>query len=169
MKVLADATAPRIWSAIPANWIRFPDTLGSTVPLYLAHREKPYWFEHLPAEKTVFFQWNNVRSVKEEPFEAFTERLKKFIGENDVERLVIDLRWNNGGNSVIGRTFVDALRYDTKINVRGKLFVIIGRRTYSAAQNVATWLEQETNSIFVGEPSGSSPNFIGEEDFVRLP
>ena len=56
-----------------------------------------------------------------------------------------------------------------KVNQRGRLFVIIGRRTVSAAQNMATYFERYTNAIFVGEPTGSSPNFIGEEVPLTLP
>jgi hypothetical protein len=44
------------------------------------------------------------------------------------------------------------------INRRGSLYVIIGRMTCSAAQNIATMLQQHTNATFVGEPSGSPPN-----------
>ena len=169
VKVAADSSAPNIWPRLPAAWVRLPDTLGSPLPLYIKKRDVPYWFEYLPDEKLVFFQWNSVRSAREEPFDAFVQRLMAFSSSNPVEKFVVDLRWNNGGNTIIGKTFVDMLRCDQKVNVRGKLFVIIGRRTYSAAQNVATMLEKETNLIFVGEQSGSSPNFIGEEDFVKLP
>lgn len=169
VKLAADTSAPDIWRSLPANWLRLPDTLGTPVPLYLKNRNLPYWFEYLPDEKLLFFQWNSVRSAREERFDAFVQRLMTFIAENPVEKLVVDLRWNNGGNTVIGKTFVDALEKDAKVNVRGKLFVIIGRRTYSAAQNVATMLEMETNAILVGEQTGSSPNFTGEEDFVKLP
>ena len=56
-----------------------------------------------------------------------------------------------------------------KINKRGKLFIVIGRRTFSAAQNAATLLERHTEAIFVGEPTGSSPNFIGEGVSFTLP
>ena len=47
--------------------------------------------------------------------------------------------------------------------------MIIGRGTFSAAQNTATAIERETNAIFVGEPSGSRPNFIGETIPFTLP
>jgi hypothetical protein len=65
--------------------------------------------------------------------------------------------------------FITTLIKNEKINKRGNLFVITGRRTFSAAQNLATYLEKQTNAIFVGEPTGSSPNFVGEEDFITLP
>jgi hypothetical protein len=65
--------------------------------------------------------------------------------------------------------FINALIKNEKINKRGNLFVITGRRTFSAAQNLSTFLERQTAAIFVGEPTGSSPNFVGEEDFITLP
>jgi hypothetical protein len=49
------------------------------------------------------------------------------------------------------------------------VFVIIGRMTFSAAQNTVTAIERETNAIFVGEPTGSRPNFIGEQIGFELP
>lgn len=55
-----------------------------------------------------------------------------------------------------------------KINQRGKLFVIVGRQTFSAAMNGAAEIERHTNAIFVGEPTGSSPNFVGETIGVNL-
>jgi hypothetical protein len=47
--------------------------------------------------------------------------------------------------------------------------VIIGRQTFSAAMNGAAEIERHTNAIFVGEPTGSSPNFVGETIPVNLP
>lgn len=117
----------------------------------------------------MFFQYNSVRNDQKEPFAAFTERLFKFIGENAVEKLVIDLRWNNGGNTFLLTPLIRGLIKNEKINQRGKLFVITGRRTYSAAQNASTFFERHTSAIFVGEPTGSSPNFVGEEDPFVLP
>ena len=56
-----------------------------------------------------------------------------------------------------------------KIDQRGKLFVITGRQTFSAAMNFATDMEKLTDALFVGEPTGSSPNFIGEHNPFQLP
>jgi len=62
-----------------------------------------------------------------------------------------------------------ALISNPKVNQNGKLFIIIGRRVFSAAQNAAAYFERFTNAIFVGEPTGSSPNFTGDEVFFTLP
>ena len=117
----------------------------------------------------VYLQWNAVVNDKAESLRQFTDRLFKYINDNDIDKLVIDLRWNNGGNTMLVPHFINSIIRNDKINQRGNLFVITGRRTFSAAQNLATYLEQRTNSIFVGEPTGSNPNFVGEEDFITLP
>jgi hypothetical protein len=139
------------------------------VPLYLKNPGAPYWFEYLADNKTVYCQFNSVRNDPKETLAAFSERLFKFVNENDVKKLVIDLRWNNGGNTFLLPPLVHGLIKNEKINQRGHLFVIIGRRVFSAAQNAATFFERDTNATFVGEPTGSSPNFVGEEDPFILP
>jgi len=82
-----------------------------------------------------------------------------------VATLVIDLRWNGGGNTYLAQPLLHHLIACGKVS----LYVIIGRGTFSAAQNTATAIGRETSAIFVGEPSGSRPNFIGETIPFRLP
>jgi hypothetical protein len=117
----------------------------------------------------VYCQINLIRDTPNETLPQFGERLVKFINEHDVDGLILDLRWNNGGNTLLAQPFLHHLMRNEKINRRGSFFVVIGRRTFSAAQNLATFLERHTNAIFVGEPTGSSPNFVGEEEFFTLP
>jgi len=169
--IAADATQPDIWNVKPnpATWINLPQTLSAPAPLYLKNPAAPYWFEYLPDNKTVYFAFNSVRNDEKESLAAFSERLFRFVNDNAVEKLVIDLRWNNGGNTMLLNPLVQGLIKNEKINRRGKLFVIIGRRTFSAAQNAATFFERNTNATFVGEPTGSSPNFVGEEKPFTLP
>lgn len=59
--------------------------------------------------------------------------------------------------------FIDWLSLDNRI------YLITGRNTFSAAQNFVNRVEQWTDAIFVGEPSASSPNFVGEETSLLLP
>ncbi len=166
-----DTTQPNIWNVKPnpPSWVNLSQSLGTPVPLYLKNAATPYWFEYLPDNKTVYLQFNSVRNDQKESLAVFSERLFKFINEKDVEKLVVDMRWNNGGNTLLLRPLLQGLIKNEKINRRGKLFIIIGRRTYSAAQNAATYFDRDTNAIFVGEPTGSSPNFVGEEDPFVLP
>jgi hypothetical protein len=64
---------------------------------------------------------------------------------------------------------IHALIRADKINSVGKLFVIIGRQTFSAAMDLSIQFERHTKAIFVGEPTGSSLNAIGEMNPITLP
>ncbi|PSL44370.1 hypothetical protein CLV51_106236 [Chitinophaga niastensis] len=152
----------------PAGWTNVNAYLKDKTPLYLQHIEKPYWFQLIPENKTVYFQFNRVRQDTAEAFKDFITRLFKFIDDNDVDKLVIDLRWNGGGNTFMLKPLIQGL-IKSKINQKGKLFGIIGRGTFSAAQNLTTQLERNTEITFAGEPSGSNPNFIGEDHPFTLP
>src|SRR5262249_16818710 len=149
-------------SQLGAKWVSARKGASRPDPLYLKNRAAPYWFEYLPGHQTVYCQFNSVRNDPKEPFKEFCDRLFKFVNDEKVDRLVLDLRWNGGGNTFLVRQLVHGLVRCDKVNQRGKLFVVIGRNTFSAAQNTTTDIEMHTNATFVGEPTGSSPNFIGE-------
>jgi hypothetical protein len=165
-----DETEPNIWNKLPApaSWQTFAATLEKP-PLYLRNMDRPQWFEYLPEHKAVYFGFNRVLDAPKETLAQFTERLMKFIDDHEVAKLIIDMRWNNGGNTALAPPLVLALAAQRKVNQRGRLFVVIGRRTFSAAQNTATYLERYTEATFIGEPTGSSPNFVGEEWPITLP
>lgn len=158
-------------NAAPANtqWLVARKDSKNPEPLYLKNRSKTYYFEPLPELKAVYFQYNAVRSDPDEPLGAFCRRMFQYIDENDVERLIIDVRWNGGGNSFLNRNIHNEIYARTKINRRGSLFLITGRNTFSAAQNFTTDLVRNANPILVGEPTGSSPNFVGETIILNLP
>ncbi|MEK6335563.1 MAG: tetratricopeptide repeat protein [Acidobacteriota bacterium] len=167
--VAADSDHPSIWNEFPSTWITYAQSLGTPLPLYLKNTKANYWFEYLPENRVLYFQYNRVRNDQQESLAKFSERLFKFIDEHEIDKLVIDMRWNNGGNTFLSRPLLYGLIKSDKVNKTGKLFVIIGRRTFSAAQNTSTFFERHTNAIFVGEPTGSSPNFVGEETPFTLP
>jgi tetratricopeptide (TPR) repeat protein len=168
--VTADTSYPDIWNIypFPRTWVGFSPEKAGTAPLYLRNMEKFYWFEYLPESRTIYFQFNRVLPDAKEPFDEFVSRLFAFMDQHEVERLVIDLRWNNGGNTYLLPPLLHEL-VGSKINGEGKLFVIIGRRTFSAAENAAAYIQRDTNAIFVGEPTGGKPNSLGDETYFTLP
>jgi hypothetical protein len=101
--------------------------------------------------RVLYLQFNAVRDHPAEPFANFCDRAFAYIDHHDIERLVLDLRWNGGGNTFLSQALLRHLVGSQKINEWGSLFVIIGRATLSAAQNTATAIERHTKAIFVGE------------------
>jgi hypothetical protein len=87
--------------------------------------------------------------------------------ERDVP-LVIDLRNNTGGNNAHGRAVVLSLVQSADINQWGRLFVLIGPRTFSAAQTLINELQLYTRVLFVGSPSGAHPDHFGDSTKIQL-
>lgn len=142
----------------------------SKIPLSQTNREKPYWFEYLKGHQMVIFHYNQVQTDENENETAFIKRLNDFITNNPVKALVVDLRYNEGGDNTIYRPILNGIISNEKVNQKDKLYVLIGRRTFSAGMCFATELEKSTNAIYIGEPTGSSPNFVGESGGVfQLP
>ncbi len=139
-------------------------------PLWL--RESPlteYWAEYLPAERMVYVQYNKVANKESEPLPQFSHRLRALVDSVAVDRVVLDLRLNRGGNGTLNRSLVRSLVGMKKLEGEGKLFVLIGRSTFSAAQFLVNDLEQYTDAVFVGEPSGGKANSYGDSRKITLP
>ncbi len=128
-----------------------------------------YWYEYTERNKTVYVQFNAVQEKSSQTLKEFNEGLKKKIVESDVDGLILDLRHNAGGNGEILPPMLKTLIQFEVLKPEGKVFVVIGRDTFSAAQNLITWINQFTNAIFVGEPSGSRPNALSEAGWFKLP
>ena len=124
---------------------------------------------HLPEARAVYVQLNQVGDKDGETLEAFAKRLFGFIESNSVERLILDLRLNRGGNGYLNRALLLGIIRAQKIDQRGKLFALVGRSTWSAAQMLVNELERYTNVTFVGEPSGSKLNHYGDSRRITLP
>ena len=160
---------PRSYSLITPGdeWLSVRDQ--SATPLYLKNLDKIYYFEYLPEYKTVYVRHSQIQDENDDPIPAFYERVFDFIEKNDVEKLVLDVRLNGGGNNYKNKPVVTGLIRCDKINQPGKLIVILGRRTFSACQNLVNEIDTYTNAIFVGEPTSENINFYGDNQRVELP
>ncbi|HEX6849448.1 MAG TPA: hypothetical protein VF144_20825, partial [Chitinophagaceae bacterium] len=149
------------------DWISARDQ--SSTPNYLKKLDNVYYFEYLPESKTVYVRQSQIQDDKSEAIPAFYKKVFEFIEKNDVERMVLDVRLNGGGNNYKNKPVVTGIVECKKINQPGKLFVIIGRRTFSACQNLVNELHNYTNAVFVGEPTAENINFYGDNRRVELP
>ncbi len=138
------------------------------VPNCFRNRSQMMWHELLPAGKTMYCQLNGIGHGTK-TFKNYFEALFTEVEEPGVERLVLDLRWNNGGNTFLNPPLIEGILRSNKFRRPGNLFVIIGRDTFSAALNTTDELERRTTAILVGEPTSSPPNFVGESVQVVLP
>jgi hypothetical protein len=123
---------------------------------------RPFSFRYLPEERIVHFVFNEVANAADESLADFAARMFRFIAEKPVDALIIDIRKNAGGNGSLNRSLIHELIRSDKLRDTGRVFVLTGRRTYSAAVFLAIDLEQQTNAIFVGEPTGGAPVGYGD-------
>ena len=158
-----------ILGAFSSDWVEARGSDLSRAPLWLRNTVKNYWMQYIPESKTLYVQYNRCLQERDEPMSKFAERMRKEIAERSPDRLVLDLRLNSGGEGTLNKPLVIALIQSEKINQKGKLFAIVGRRTFSAGQSLASELEYYTNVTFVGEPTGAPPHFFGDEDSLILP
>lgn len=156
------------------SWIDARAAAKLATPLWLRDRHNNFWFEHLKEPNLLYVQYNEVQDkpahggAAAETVEAFFNRVFEYIETNKVDKLVLDLRLNGGGNNYLNLPLtIGAIK--SRVNQRGKLFVIIGRDTFSAAQNAVNELEKYTKAIFVGEPTAGRPNHFGDARPVQLP
>lgn len=138
-------------------------------PLYLRDPSKVLRTEFIPEKKTLYFWFGGVTDAPDQSFADFTREMFDILDKNGVENLVIDMRFNGGGNTGLIRPLVYGLMANKTINQRGHLWVLIGRNTFSAAQNTVNFIERHTQATFVGEPTGSRPQFVGESTWFVLP
>jgi hypothetical protein len=142
---------------------------ATPAPLYLS-RDEPHWLQWLPESGTLYVAiQSSVPPHAGEPINRFFERVLATADSLPVQRLVLDVRGNMGGESFYNRQLLLGIVRRTQLDQRGKLFAVIGRRTYSAAQNLVNELERYTNVTFAGEPTGSPPAFFGDHRTFTLP
>ncbi|MBI4749452.1 MAG: peptidase S41 [Acidobacteria bacterium] len=151
------------------SWVQALDPEKRGAPLYRQKQQLNYWFEYLAESKTLFVKYNRCRDMDDLPFAKFNQDLWAFADQHQVDRLVIDLRHNGGGNSVIFRPMLEEIKKRTAINQPGRLFAIIGRGTFSSGYLNALELRQQTKATIFGEPTGQKPNAFGEVKSFKLP
>ena len=143
---------------------------NTSSPAITNQRKDYYWFEFLDDSNTLYFQFNAVyNQSSKNTIRQFAERFSAYINTHQFDRLVIDIRINFGGDGQLLFDLMDVIKNNKKIDQKGKLFVIIGRTTHSAAVMFASMLKNKTTAIFVGEPTHQGPLFYSTPTTVKLP
>jgi hypothetical protein len=133
-------------------------------------RRTNYRFELLPDSQTLYFQFNLVSEEdQEETMAELITRLDEYVTTHDFERVVIDVRNNDGGNGGLLPPLVRFLAESERINREGRLFILISRRTHSAAAMFTAMMQNNTAAITVGENTSQGPNFFSGPAILRLP
>lgn len=153
-----------------SDWIDARDGAAAPVPLYQRRFDDVHWWEHLPEHDLLYIKWDQVqnRGHGATALETFREALA-VARERQPARTVIDIRNNTGGEGGLLPPIVREIVRTREVDEPGKLFLIIGRRTFSAAQMLTAELERYSTAILVGEPSSAFYNGYAGHELVLLP
>ena len=137
-------------------------------PIVKQKRDLSYWFEYIEDEKMIYVRYNACNNMKDYSFREFTKDVFGAVDQYQPEALILDLRDNGGGNSMIFSPFLRQIKKRDNINMEDSLYVIIGRQTFSSAILNAMDLRNKTNAILIGEATGGKPNHYGEVKRLNL-
>ena len=138
------------------------------LPLYRTREKKPLWFTYLAPQQTLYFNFKAYPKRKD--FIAFSRELFDFIDHHEIRRVIVDMRQNGGGDFTKGREYiVSEFKKRPNLIKPGRLYVIIGRWTFSAGMANAADFRNDLQAILVGEPTGARPNGYQENREFSLP
>lgn len=133
-------------------------------PLFRQKTTENFWFTYVEDMDAVYVNFKSYDNLAQN-----SQKLFDFIDAKKPANMIIDLRQNGGGDFHKGRRLISRVKENPSINQKGHLFVIPGRRTFSAAMVNTIDFKKETNAIIIGEPPGGRPNEYSENDEMKLP
>jgi hypothetical protein len=163
---LASVPASQYVSAFAdALYGHYPSILPHAAkPLYLSGSARPMWARTLSGGRAVYMGFNSVQR----PTPGFLRALGRLVRAPKVRRVIVDLRLNGGGDNTTYGPLVD-LFASKQVNKRGRLYLLTGRATFSAAANFAAEIDRDTHAIVVGEPTGGGVETYGDTFPLSLP
>jgi hypothetical protein len=168
--------------------IRLPTEDGEQIGVYPDHlplgwedRKAYFRDQYFPTERLYYIQYNKCwsREVEEEfgsgasalfmpSFKEFEKKVFQTLRTNEIDKLVLDLRFNDGGQPQQGTLFIQKIG-KARIKGTGQCYVIVGRETRDAALINAVDFINQTGALVVGECTGGKPNHFGDVKRFVLP
>ena len=132
--------------------------------MWLRDQDENIWVRYLRNSDSLYVAFNLVHA----PFDAALQDIKRLMAEKKPDRVIIDLRNNPGGETgqyaPLTRAFTEP-----PVDRPGRLLVLTGRTTFSAAANFLGDLDRGACALVVGEPPGAAPRFWNDNDPFGLP
>ncbi|MFO8184277.1 MAG: hypothetical protein R6U39_08895 [Candidatus Aegiribacteria sp.] len=143
------------------------DVESVELPIWLSSSEH-YWFRYLPGRKMLYCAYNACLLRDDYPMQDFVGDLNETLLSEDVSHVVLDLRRNSGGNSLVA---VPLIRWLRRLSNEGgvSISLIVGRWTYSSGILNALDIADIPGVTVYGERTGGSPNHLGEVRSAHLP
>lgn len=125
-------------------------------------------FQYSKGNSYLYFKYHKCMDIGSQTVEDVTNAIRKVIEEQHPPKLVIDMRDNGGGNSRLLMPFIKYLK-SSYLNEKGRLYVLIGRHTFSSAILNTQAIKAATYAITVGEATSGNATHFGEVRTYTLP
>jgi hypothetical protein len=153
---------------VQGPWASLLPSDPARLPLYLRDPLRPLWMEYLATDQVLYIQHNRADAPQGESMAAFGDRVLAALETNPLRKVVVDERFNTGGNLQIARPFMQRLAEATQ--AKGiRLYVISGRATFSAGLTHLAQLRQWGHATLVGEGPGEGVEFWAEGGNLLMP
>lgn len=153
-----------------------------------SEEEKPWVFYEIDKENSVGI-FTLTTCVNNEEYQSVLENFFTEVFAENIENVVVDLRYNGGGNSAVANEFITYLDveeyqgWDSGVRFGrylyknenivhknkqkeqvfdGQVYVLTNIKTYSAAMDFAMLIGDNDLGTIVGEPSGNLPDSYGD-------
>ncbi|HLK65781.1 MAG TPA: hypothetical protein VKU19_20220 [Bryobacteraceae bacterium] len=150
-----------------------PDPNGGPYPRYLQGTNQNYWFVYEPANRMVYFRYNSCSDTPGNPFAAFAANLLATLDSNPVDTVVLDLRRNVGGNSVVWNPLLTGLTQRMPrllTNSRFRIYGAVDNGTFSSGSLDAMLLKSTIPQVrIIGEATGGAAGGYGNVTQFTLP
>jgi hypothetical protein len=159
----------RLWSPEPVpketGWRAGLTT--ADLPLYLTDADRPFRTVALPERQAIYVQFRSNEDEDGYPIAPFLETAGKELAAARPQNLIVDLRFDIGGNLL---TTLDFMRRLPTLASR-RVYLLVGPYTFSAGIISAEVVKQAGGAkvVVVGDELGDRPQFWSEGNVVRLP
>jgi hypothetical protein len=141
---------------------------GRASATFLAEPTRNYLMRRC-AGGTLYVQFFRAQDGQGERVRDFGNRVLAEIAASRPRRLVIDVRFNTGGNLQLAQPFFTALAQSPITQQRRRFFMISGINTFSAGISPMAHMRQDAEVTIVGEGPGDELDYWSEGGNVPLP
>ncbi|MBR1987635.1 MAG: hypothetical protein IKA36_01215 [Clostridia bacterium] len=118
-------------------------------------KPKNYSFD-IVDDNVIHIKYNVCQEMKNYPFDQFVKDVKKACKENKIEKYIMDLRGNTGGDSSIIKPLVDLIE---KMELKG--VVLIDNGVFSSGRFAVADFKKRFNTPLIGQSTGGAAASYG--------
>ncbi|WP_250462331.1 hypothetical protein [Microbulbifer litoralis] len=139
------------------------------LPLYLQESTRLHLLRELPEYDAIYVRMNASFADKSESLEQFEKRILEAISQNEPGNIIVDFRFNRGGDYTKVLPIVRSLSNATPEN--GRLYLIVGPNTFSAGIIAGSQFKRfiPDRLTVVGSEIGDRLRFRAEGFYPTLP